>query len=42
MGGEAENIIVVLVLVSGAVAADAWYCVLASTWFSGCSDGVLD
>lgn len=42
MGGEAEHIIVVLVLVSHAVVANARHCVLASAGFSGCVDGILD
>ena len=42
MGGEAEDIVVVLVLVSQAIVANAWYCVLAAAWSSRVGDGILD
>lgn len=42
MGGEAEHIVVVLVLVSQAVVANTRHCVLASAGFSGGGDGILD
>lgn len=42
VGGEAEHIVVVLLLFSQAIVADAWHCVLASAGFSGGGDGILD
>lgn len=42
VGGKAENIIVVLVLVSQPIVPNAWHCVLATTGFSGGVDGILD
>lgn len=42
VGGEAEHVIVVFVLVSQAVVANAWDCVLASAGFPGVGDGILD
>lgn len=41
-GGEAEHVIVVLLLVSQAVATDAWQRVLAPAGLSGDADGVLN
>lgn len=42
VGGEAEHIIVVLLLVSQAIVSDARHCVFASAGFSGEVDGILD
>lgn len=42
VGGEAEHIVVVLLLVSQAIVSDARHRVLASTGFSGEGDGILD
>lgn len=41
VGGEAEHVVVVLVLLSQAVVADARHRVLASAGFPGCVDGIL-
>lgn len=42
MGGEAEHVVVVLLLVSQAIVANARHRVLASAGFSGGVDGILD
>lgn len=42
VGGEAEDVIVVLLLVSQAVASDAWQRVLAPAGLSGDVNGILD
>ena len=41
VGGEAEHVVVVLVLVSQAIVADTGHRVLASTGLSGVGDGIL-
>lgn len=42
MGGEAEHVVLVLLLVPHAVVADARHHVLASAGLSGGGDGILD
>lgn len=42
VGGKAEHIIVILVLVSQAIVANPWQCVFASARFSGGGYRILD
>lgn len=42
MGGEAEHIVVVLLLVSQAIVANAWHGVPASAGFSGVGNWILN